>query len=94
MSLEAWGDDGAEELPDGCWYPDQVEIVLECIKELVAEPVYEGGRMENGISTRFLARLTVLQANAGLLEADNPLVREAEAMFASPEYSEITSGKT
>lgn len=86
MSYEAWGDDDARELPEGCWYPDQVDIVLECIKELVAEPVYEGGKKENGISTRFLARLTVLQANAGLLEASHPLVREAEAMFASESH--------
>lgn len=82
MSLEAWGDEGDDhELPDGCWGPVTVECVVGCIKDLVAEPVYEGGKKENGISTRFLARLTLLQREAELLPHDHPLVREAEAMF-------------
>lgn len=84
MSLEAWGDDDAQELPDGCWGPVTVECVVKCIKDLIAEPVYEGGKKDNGISTRFLARLTLLQREAGLLPADHPLVREAEAMFPEP----------
>lgn len=90
MSYDAWGDDDARELPDGCWHADQVAIVMECIKELMAEPLYEGGDKARGVSTRFLARLTVLQANAGLLEPSNPLVREAEAMFCGEPHEKVS----
>lgn len=55
--------------------------VVSCIKDLVAEPVYEGGAMANGISVRFLARLTILQGEAGLIPTDGPLYKESEAMF-------------
>lgn len=85
MSLEAWGDEGDDhELPDGCWGPVTVECVVDCIKDLVAEQLYEDGQMAKGVSTRFLMRLTLLQCEAGLLEPDNPLVREAEAFFYPP----------
>lgn len=79
MSYEAWGDDDAREVPDGWWAEDSVQVVQGCIRELVAEPVYEGGKMENGISVRFLARLTILQGEAGLIPTDGPLYRDAAA---------------
>ncbi len=82
MSLEVWGDDDAQELPDGCWGPVTVECVVGCIKDLRTEPVYEGGKKENGISARFLARLTLLECEAGLRPASDPFVKEAEAMVA------------
>lgn len=89
MSREAWGDDGDErELPDGCWGPVEVEVVTQCIKELCAEPVYEGGVMANGISVRFLARLTILQGEAGLIPTDGPLYKEAEEMFRDVQSEE------
>lgn len=84
MSLEAWGDDNAQELPDGCWGECQVSVVLDCIKELAGEQLYEDGQMAKGISTKFLARLTILQGEAGLIPTDSPLYREAEAMFSVP----------
>lgn len=82
MSLEAWGDDDAQELPDGCWGPVTVECVVGCIKDLRAEPVYEGGKKENGISARFLARITLLEAEAGLRAASDPFVKDAERVVA------------
>jgi hypothetical protein len=88
MSYEAWGEPDEPNGPEGCWHSDTVEIVQRCIKELLAEPVYEDGQMAKGISTRFLARLTILRANADLLDTQDPaqvrLLREAEAMFAEP----------
>ena len=84
MSLEAWGDEGdAQELPDGCWSECEVSVVQDCIKALVAEALYEDGQMAKGVSVRFLARLTILQGEAGLIPTDGPLYREAEAMFAA-----------
>lgn len=50
--------------------------------ELSAERVYEDGQMARGISTRFLARLTLLRVATGLMPKDHPLAVEAEAMFA------------
>lgn len=85
MSLEAWGDEGdARELPDGCWSEVTVEVVLDCIRDLLREPFYEGWQMANGISVRFLARLTILQGEAGLIPTDGAIYREAEAMFREP----------
>lgn len=82
MSLEAWGDDGdIQELPKGCWSEGTVSTVLDCIKDLIAEPVYEDGNVEKGISVRFLARLTILQGEAGLIPTSGALYKEAEAMF-------------
>lgn len=93
MSREAWGDDGdVQELPEGCWSACEVEVVVACIKDLVAEPVYEGGVMANGISTRFLARMTILQGEAGLLPTDSPLYKEAEAMFRDDASEERKHG--
>lgn len=82
MSYEAWGDDDAQEVPDGCWGSATVECVVGCIKDLRKEPVYERGRKENGISTRFLARVTLLEAEAGIRDPGDPFVKEAEAMLA------------
>ena len=42
---------------------------------------------ENGISVRFLARLIILQGEAGLIPTDGPLYREAEAIFAADTVS-------
>lgn len=94
MSWEAWGDDDAREPPPGWWTDVTVDIVQDCIKDLVAEPVYEGGKMENGISVRFLARLTVLRGEAGLLDISDPLFKEAEAMFAEQPLSPYTELNT
>lgn len=83
MSWEAWGDDNADEydhlLEAGWWPGEQTKEVVAAINALVAEPVYEGGKMQNGISTRFLMRLTLLRYEAGLVDGSDPLVREAKA---------------
>lgn len=82
MSREAWGDEGdVQELPDGCWSECEVSVVLDCIKALVAETLYEDGQTAKGVSTRFLARLTILQGEAGLIPTDGPLYLEAEALL-------------
>lgn len=84
MSLEAWGDDGdGMDVPDGWWGSDQVDDVVQAIKDLRAESVYEHGNKESGISVRFLARITMLEHMAGLRPASDPFVREADAMFAA-----------
>ena len=86
MSWEAWGDgdDGsdamAERLMDSGWWPsEKARDVEEAIKALRAEPLYEGGDKANGISTRFLMRMTLLEHAAELRHSDDPLVREAQA---------------
>jgi hypothetical protein len=73
-------DDGPE-LPDGWWDEDTVDQVQEAVRRLVGETLYEGGQMANGISVRFVARLSMLQNAVGLMPDDNPLVIEATAMF-------------
>jgi hypothetical protein len=82
MSYEAWGEPDEPSIPEGCWDECMVSVVLDCIKDLVSETLYEDGQMAKGVSTRFLARLTILQGEAGLIPTDSPLYREAEAMFA------------
>lgn len=95
MSYEAWGEpDDDYPLPDGCWGEGTVSAVIGCIKDLVAEQFYEDGQMAKGVSTRFLMRLTLLQREAGLLEPDNPLVREAEAFFYPPPPKDSSETKT
>lgn len=59
----------------------RMRLAERAAAELSAENVYEDGRKENGISVRFLARLTLLRAATGLMDADHPLVTEARAMF-------------
>lgn len=82
MSYEAWGEPDEPSIPEGCWGECTVSVVLDCIKDLVGETLYEDGQMAKGVSTRFLARLTILQGEAGLIPTDSPIYREAEAMFA------------
>lgn len=86
MSYEAWGDDDAGDtdyLIDAGWWPSEtVREVQDAIKALASEPVYESGDKANGISVRFLARLTLLKNAAELVGYDDPLVVEARQMFA------------
>jgi len=82
MSYEAWGEpEEGPELPDGWWNEDDVQQVKDCISDLNKETLYEKGRKDNGISVRFLARITLLQGAAGLLEYDDPMLLEARSMF-------------
>ncbi len=83
MSYDAWGDDDGHgrELPDGCWDEVTVSAVQEAIRDLTQETVYEDGDMSKGIGVRFLARLTVLRAEANLLSPNDPLYREAVEML-------------
>ena len=89
MSLEAWGDDdGAGDydhlIDAGWWTSEDVEEVRDLVRALEAETVYENGRKEEGISVRFLARLTLLRDKVGL---DGPaeLVAEARRLVAETE---------
>lgn len=90
MSYEAWGDgdedDGSADrlLDAGWWSSETVLEVQAAIKDLTEEPVYENGDKANGISVRFLARLTLLKNAAELIGYDDPLVVEARAIFAPP----------
>jgi len=81
MSYEAWGEsyDGPE-LPDGWWDEEQVSGVKEAVKALCEETLYEDGKKENGISVRFLARMSVLKLRSGMAKADDPLIAEALAL--------------
>lgn len=95
MSYEVWGDDDAGDydhlLEAGWWPSEQADAVKRAINELRSEPIYEGGEKANGVSARFLMRITVLAHEAGLLADDDMFVQEAQAAFASggqPKYSE------
>ena len=95
MSYEAWGepDEGMDVEPlldAGWWEPEKAGAVLGAIQALVEDPVYESGKKENGISARFLMRLTVLQYEAGF-EVPQPMYDEAVAALRSPP---TTSGPT
>lgn len=90
MSLETWGDESGDDyahvdtLIDAGWWPsEQAQEVTDAIKALCAETLYEGGKKDNGVAVRFLARMTMLQLAAGIIGRDDPMAREAIAMFAS-----------
>ena len=90
MSWEAWGDgdDGSdgtvERLMDAGWWPsEKAKEVEDAIKALRSEPVYENGDKANGISTRFLMRVTLLEVAAELRHSDDPLAIEASAVLAT-----------
>lgn len=90
MSREAWGDNDDNEyahvdsLIDAGWWPsEQAQEVTGAIKALRAEQMYENGRKEDGVSTRFLMRMTMLEVAAGLMPADNMFAKEAAAFFSS-----------
>lgn len=87
MSYEVWGDDGADEydhLIDAGWWPsEQAEEVVEAIKALFAEQVYEDGDMAKGISVRFLMRMQMLKDAACMADPDDCFVAEARAYFAA-----------
>jgi hypothetical protein len=91
MSWEAWGDDDDgydydHLLEAGWWTSEQASAVTEAIKALVAEQLYETpGAPATGVSVAFLARLTILRAEAGLLSEDDPLVIEARALLTAKE---------
>ncbi len=79
MSYEVWGEpNDPPELPEGCWDEDTVDEVKNAIRALCAETVYEGGKKENGISVRFIARMTLLRSAARMVNYNDPLVRDAE----------------
>ena len=94
MSWEAWGDppdDGWDTFAEaGCWSVDEVDDVLAAIKALTAEQVYEDGQKDKGVSVKFLMRITLLEAAAGLRPHDDPLVVEAEAL-TNAERTKVSS---
>jgi hypothetical protein len=61
------------------------------VSSLLAEPVYEGGATENGISVRFLMRLNLLAYKVGLegYSAENPFVMEALAALGETEICPV-----
>jgi hypothetical protein len=69
--------DDPPELPDGWWDEDQVKDVVESVKNLLAERVYEDGRIEKGISVKMIARINVLAYHVGIMNTDDPIVIEA-----------------
>ncbi len=80
MSYEVWGEPDEFQLPDGCWDMDQVSEVLAAVQALREEAVYQNGRMAEGISVRFLARMTILFDACGLMvdPLQRALVHDAE----------------
>lgn len=87
MSLEVWGDEpwDGPELPEGWWDDDQVASVQEAVKALCEETLYENGKKDDGVSVRFLARMSVLKLRAGLAKKDEPLIAEALALLGEEE---------
>ena len=82
MSWEAWGDPPeGPELPEGWWDEDMVLAMQEAVKALSEETLYEGGKKENGISVRFLARISILKLRAGLADASDPYIAEGMKML-------------
>ena len=84
MSWEAWGDDDAGQydplIDAGWWSSEQADEVTAAIKALMAEPVYEDGKLERGISRRFLARMWLLEVAAGMRASSDPFAVEARAL--------------
>lgn len=82
MSWEAWGEpDDGPELPEGWWDEDDVAGVQDAVKALCEETLYEDGKKDNGVSVRFLARMSVLRLRAGMAKKDEPLIAEALALL-------------
>jgi hypothetical protein len=73
------------------WSEDTVADVQRRIEELYAEPVYENGRKDDGISVRFLARLTMLRCDADLISAGDPIVKDAERVLGESDPSPETA---
>jgi hypothetical protein len=84
MSWGAWGDDDPKDVPEGWWTDVTVQVVQECIRDLLAEPIYEDRQMAKGISVRFLARLSILQGEAGLMSTKDPMYIDAERILCEP----------
>ena len=86
MSYEVWGEpEDPPELPEGCWDEDQVHRVLEAVKELREETLYQNGRMAEGVSVRFLSRITMLLDACGLMSdpLQRAIVDDAERVLDS-----------
>jgi hypothetical protein len=60
---------------------NRLDDVKAAIHELMAETIYEDGKMANGISVRFLARMTMLRVAAGLVSPDDPLAVESRELL-------------
>jgi len=88
MSYEAWGDGddpNYDHLIDAGWWPsEQAAEVKEAIDALFAEPMYENGRKADGVSVRFLMRMTMLKVAAEMLRSDDPMAVEARDALAPP----------
>jgi hypothetical protein len=69
--------DDPPELPDGWWDEDQVKDVVESVKNLLDEQVYEDRNVLKGISVKMIARINVLAYHVGIMNADDPIVIEA-----------------
>lgn len=83
VSYEVWGEpEDPPELPDGWWDEDTVCRVQDAVKALASESLYEGGKMENGVSVRFLQRMTILQDECGLMTKPHEVALVAEARAA------------
>lgn len=76
MSLEVWGDGDEDDhhsyyaeqfIKNGWWDEDTSARVIAAVKALNAEPMYEDGHLANGISVRFLMRLSILSDECGLI---------------------------
>lgn len=90
MSYEAFGDDDCDDDSHfrdhlrkyGWWDEDTTQRVQDAVRALRAETLYEGGEKANGISVRFLARLTILADETGVGEHCTPvLVEEARRIL-------------
>lgn len=71
MSYEVWGDgdDGQDYdhlIEAGWWTSEQADEVRRHIEALRREQIYEGGMMQQGVNTKFLARISLLSHAAGI----------------------------
>ena len=77
------------------WDEERVvgEIRLQnAVHNVLAEPIYEEGKRENGISVRFLMRLTMLANEARLkgYGSKSKVVKEAVALLGDPGQANTT----
>lgn len=57
--------------------------IVEAVKALASETLYEAGEMQRGVSVKFLVRITLLKAAVGI-EQPEAMVEEAQRLAGKP----------
>lgn len=73
--------------------PNKFAVVVDAVRRLMAERIYDEGGLAGGVSPVFLARITSLAVAAGVMSPGNPIAQEAAEMFAgegpAPEFGHM-----